>query len=44
MTQFHKEHQQVFGYQQNVGNNITSSNQSLTLGKLSNAGIPLPKG
>jgi hypothetical protein len=32
MTQFHQEHQQVFGQQQNAGNDITNSNQSLTFG------------
>ncbi len=32
MTQFHQEHQQVFGQQQNAGNDITNTNQSLTFG------------
>ncbi len=30
MTHFHQEHQQVFGQQQNAGNDITNTNQSLT--------------
>ncbi len=32
MTQFHQEHQQVFGQQQNAGGDITNSNQALTFG------------
>ena len=32
MTQFHQEHQQVFGQQQNAGNDITNTNQSLNFG------------
>jgi hypothetical protein len=32
MTQFHQEHQQVFGQQQNAGNDITNTNQLLTFG------------
>ncbi len=37
MTQFHQEHQQVFGQQQNAGNDITNSNQSLTSGAVQSA-------
>src|SRR5690242_7003873 len=32
MTQFHQEHQQVFGQQQNAGGDITNENQTLTFG------------
>jgi len=32
MTQFHQEHQQVSGQQQNAGNDITNTNQSLSFG------------
>ncbi|BCL78889.1 hypothetical protein ccbrp13_13540 [Ktedonobacteria bacterium brp13] len=32
MTQFHQEHQQVFGQQQNAGGDIHNANQSLTFG------------
>lgn len=32
MTQFHQEHQQVFGQQQNAGHDIHNADQSLTLG------------
>jgi hypothetical protein len=32
MTQFHQEHQQVFGQQQNAGNDISNTNQMLTFG------------
>lgn len=34
MTQFHLEHQQVFGQQQIAGNDITNTNQSLTFGAI----------
>jgi hypothetical protein len=37
MTQFHQEHQQVSGQQQNAGNDIHNSNQSLTFGTLQSA-------
>jgi hypothetical protein len=32
MTQFHQEHQQVLGQQQNAGNDISNANQVLTFG------------
>lgn len=32
MTQFHQEHQQIFGQQQNAGNDITNTDQTLTFG------------
>jgi hypothetical protein len=37
MTQFHQEHQQVSGQQQNAGNDIHNSGQSLTFGTVSSA-------
>lgn len=37
MTQFHQEHQQVFGQQQNAGNDIHNSDQSLTLDAVQSA-------
>jgi hypothetical protein len=32
MTQFHQEHQQMYGQQQNAGNDISNTNQVLTFG------------
>jgi hypothetical protein len=32
MTQFNQEHQQVYGQQQNAGNDITNTNQVLSFG------------
>ncbi len=34
MTQFHQEHQQVFGQQQNAGDDIHNTNQALTFGSV----------
>jgi hypothetical protein len=37
MTQFHQAHQQVFGQQQNAGNDIHNSDQLLTFGTVHRA-------